>query len=817
MRTLNGRPRRAGGVVRAGLLAAAVAGAGPLGGEAAAQTRPNGVRMLIDQPVLQPGQSTTIRLEAFFDSDRDFAVAGIGTWLTSTAGSAGLSDPRVLSPMNGPGTIAGRLDETGVRGIIAGQLNFPLSQIFADPSNPIPFWEVTYTAPDDGGGFFVDLETRTSRFDVFVEEMSTRSESRLSDFTEGTGQIHVVPAPAGAVVLAMGLGLAGRRRRGGGVAALRRTAAGAALLGCAGLASGQTTVGGPILVDTTWTRDGNPYRVTETLHVTSGATLTLGFGVRVEFAAGTGLVVGPTAPPFSGTGTLRSLGASGSRSHVELSGGWGVRFEGAATADSVLRRTTISTGDIAAGAFALVIGGQSPALLNVNLSAGGEGSGIFAAPRGRPLAWDSVRISRAAAPGLELDLQDEGGEPHVIADLYVQRVRPGEDVDRAVLVRAGGPLLLTRARFEDTQTAAALSVATGEVELRDPFASDISGAVVEPREDARVRVIDARFSDVKSHVAGPGQAEVLGGQFRRASAPQSLFARQGTTVRGALIEQNAGPVIGDSRTVSAAPVEVRECTFRANTSTVRGGAIVPTLVTDVFDCLFERNSADLGGAIAGTVFRSAGNRYVGNSARLGGAVWVDGPAIMGEPGRPEVFTANSASDAGGGLYVAGRGLDLVAVRSELNTASRGGAIAVGPAGTALEISAPGGTGSVIRANTAALGAAVFVDAAGAGVPIVPVEAPCVDWGTRDAAAVAGMIFDGADTDGRSVVAIDPLGPCDGGCRADFDGDGSLTLFDFLAFLDAFDAQEPRADLDGDGSFTLFDFLAFQSDFDAGCD
>ncbi|MEQ9096000.1 MAG: FG-GAP-like repeat-containing protein [Phycisphaerales bacterium] len=54
------------------------------------------------------------------------------------------------------------------------------------------------------------------------------------------------------------------------------------------------------------------------------------------------------------------------------------------------------------------------------------------------------------------------------------------------------------------------------------------------------------------------------------------------------------------------------------------------------------------------------------------------------------------------------------------------------------------------------------------------------------------------------------------CRADFDGDGELTLFDFLAFQNAFDAGEDRADFDGDGELTLFDFLAFQNAFDAGC-
>ncbi|UYV13368.1 MAG: hypothetical protein NCW75_03565 [Phycisphaera sp.] len=55
------------------------------------------------------------------------------------------------------------------------------------------------------------------------------------------------------------------------------------------------------------------------------------------------------------------------------------------------------------------------------------------------------------------------------------------------------------------------------------------------------------------------------------------------------------------------------------------------------------------------------------------------------------------------------------------------------------------------------------------------------------------------------------------CAADIDGDGELTLFDFLAFQNLFDAGDLAADFDGDGSLTLFDFLAFQNAFDAGCE
>jgi hypothetical protein len=58
--------------------------------------------------------------------------------------------------------------------------------------------------------------------------------------------------------------------------------------------------------------------------------------------------------------------------------------------------------------------------------------------------------------------------------------------------------------------------------------------------------------------------------------------------------------------------------------------------------------------------------------------------------------------------------------------------------------------------------------------------------------------------------------CPGACPADFDGDGALTLFDFLEFSNAFHVGDPRADFDGDGRYTLFDFLLFSNEFDAGC-
>ncbi|MFI4881208.1 MAG: GC-type dockerin domain-anchored protein [Phycisphaerales bacterium JB064] len=55
-----------------------------------------------------------------------------------------------------------------------------------------------------------------------------------------------------------------------------------------------------------------------------------------------------------------------------------------------------------------------------------------------------------------------------------------------------------------------------------------------------------------------------------------------------------------------------------------------------------------------------------------------------------------------------------------------------------------------------------------------------------------------------------------GCEADLDGDGELTIFDFLEYQNLFDTGDLAADFDGDGSLTIFDFLAFQNAFDTGC-
>jgi glucose/arabinose dehydrogenase len=54
------------------------------------------------------------------------------------------------------------------------------------------------------------------------------------------------------------------------------------------------------------------------------------------------------------------------------------------------------------------------------------------------------------------------------------------------------------------------------------------------------------------------------------------------------------------------------------------------------------------------------------------------------------------------------------------------------------------------------------------------------------------------------------------CPADFNTDGSVDIRDFLAFLAAFAAADPRADMTADGHINIADFLAYLAAFATGC-
>jgi hypothetical protein len=115
--------------------------------------------------------------------------------------------------MAGPGTTPGVLGIDRIDGILAGQLNFPEPTLYADPTNPIAFWEADFTIDSSlSGPVILDIETATTRYDVYIGSWTSRSESRLADLVEGELRI-VIPAPAPGLALLGGLALTARRRR----------------------------------------------------------------------------------------------------------------------------------------------------------------------------------------------------------------------------------------------------------------------------------------------------------------------------------------------------------------------------------------------------------------------------------------------------------------------------------------------------------------------------------------------------------------------------------------------------------------------------
>tara|TARA_R110000782_G_scaffold101029_16_gene187635 strand:+ start:9126 stop:10463 length:1338 start_codon:yes stop_codon:yes gene_type:complete len=101
--------------------------------------------------------------------------------------------------------------------------------------------------------------------------------------------------------------------------------------------------------------------------------------------------------------------------------------------------------------------------------------------------------------------------------------------------------------------------------------------------------------------------------------------------------------------------------------------------------------------------------------------------------------------------------------------------------------------------------------------VVP-ENQLTDYGTWfRAMTVAGDdVWAAGQSNGLSDGITQRRRPCDGGCTADFNHDGSLNFFDVSSFLAAFNAQDPATDLTGDGLFNFFDISSYLDLFAAGC-
>ena len=131
-------------------------------------------------------------------------------------------------------------------------------------------------------------------------------------------------------------------------------------------------------------------------------------------------------------------------------------------------------------------------------------------------------------------------------------------------------------------------------------------------------------------------------------------------------------------------------------------------------------------------------------------------------------------------------------------------VEIAPDGGAwVEIASHGASGG-LDWQSHAIGQA-DLDAAG----VAPTGSMRVRFTANDA-GTPSIVEAGVDHFAVSVVS------CGGACEADFNGDGELSILDFVAFQQAFVAGGEDADFNGDGELSILDFVAFQQAFVAGC-
>ncbi|UYV13344.1 MAG: hypothetical protein NCW75_03445 [Phycisphaera sp.] len=159
------------------------------------QTESYTIEIQVDRPVLEPGEFARVILAPAFDTSRDWAMAAVSFDLAAPRMGEGISGLSGMPPWDSMPSSPIRCD-IGLCGFLAGQLNFPAADIYADPSSPLPAFEFSYMAPDVSEPAEVVFETRTNRFDVYPDRESSVSASRLDEFTEGSATILVVPCRA---------------------------------------------------------------------------------------------------------------------------------------------------------------------------------------------------------------------------------------------------------------------------------------------------------------------------------------------------------------------------------------------------------------------------------------------------------------------------------------------------------------------------------------------------------------------------------------------------------------------------------------------
>ncbi|UYV11840.1 MAG: right-handed parallel beta-helix repeat-containing protein [Phycisphaera sp.] len=308
-----------------------------------------------------------------------------------------------------------------------------------------------------------------------------------------------------------------------------------------------------------------------------------------------------------------------------------------------------------------------------------------------------------------------------------------------------------------------------------------------------------------------------GAELRLANDAHTCLVEQCTFTGNSAASSSGGGLIAVAATSALETIIIRGCVFEGNTGVLSGGLTVGSRNAQVIDNVFRDNSATESAGALRILERPdtvlvAGNQFLENSTTAAGGA-IDLVAVtfgLGLRIESNTFRGNQA-DIGGAIgNIRDGDVRLVGNSFQDNSARLGGAIHVRSGGE-FSMAAEAGVFNRLLGNSADLGSAIYNGSAS------DIDATGVCWGTDDLVEIAGMIYDNGDDPTKGIVSFNPIAmDCAVPCRVDLDGDGELTIFDFLQFFNLFDDADPIADFDGDGMFTIFDFLAFQNEFDAGC-
>ncbi|NRA57065.1 MAG: right-handed parallel beta-helix repeat-containing protein [Phycisphaerales bacterium] len=644
----------------------------------------------------------------------------------------------------------------------------------------------------------------------------------------------------------------------------------------ASVASAQTLVGGIIDEDTTWDLARSPFLANIDVIVEQGATLTIEPGVEVLFRAGFGLQVGVDGLNPLRTATLIADGTAAQPIVFGLAvpgtGTWtGIEFgrdavDAIATTDGrYVRGSVIRHASIMDSTRAVAISGSTVFLEHVVIRDCSDGISIEN-PDPPRTAWirdvdlqatrDGIRV-RSAGDVRVLDSSIMGASRGMDAQLgsgddNLLSLESVDIIDCGLGLNALGAdrMVILDCRFEGNSAPGMIAAGTASLsgEIRNTtFISNNptrstpqgGGASITRADDWLIE--DSHFEGNQTSGFDDGDGGGLYFQGRSITMRRCTFTENTSEGSGGgatliLSSEPASSAIEDCEFVenraeqgsgagllvttgsfSSATLLLRGNRFEGNEGRLNGGLAVWNERARIIENDFIQNTAQTSGGalrllndVDGVLI--LGNRFIGNTtAAGGGAIDLSDTLLTGDMRiRENLFESNSA-DVGGAIgNIPGGDLRLAGNTFENNDARLGGAIHLRDRGM-LDMSPESNLLNRLSGNTADLGSAIYNGSAEDS------DATGVCWGTEDLAEIADMIYDQSDDPARGVVVFDPIATdCAPPCRVDLDGDGRLTLFDFLAFQNLFDAGDPGADFDADGRLTLFDFLAFQNEFDAGC-